>query len=77
MKIENSDAFLRRFGKRIREARQAAGLRQEDFEDKTELSIAARSLQEIEYGNPNPRIYTLYKITKRCGVKIDELLEHR
>ena len=52
-----------------------AGLRQEDFEDETALSIAARSLQEIEYGNANPRAYTLYKIAKRCGVKVTDLFE--
>ena len=75
MKIEKPENFLKRLGARVRQARQQAGLRQEDFEDETELSIAARSLQEIEYGNANPRIYTLYKIAKRCDVSVPDLLE--
>lgn len=74
MKIEKPENFLKRLGARVREVRQQAGLRQEDFEDETELSIAARSLQEIEYGNANPRIYTLYKIAKRCDVSVQDLL---
>lgn len=50
-------------------------MRQEDFEDDSALSLAARSLQEIEYGNANPRIYTLYKIAKRCGVRVQDLID--
>jgi transcriptional regulator with XRE-family HTH domain len=75
MRIENSEKLLKRLGERIRQARQDAGLRQEDFEDTSELYLAARSLQEIEYGNANPRIYTLYKIAKRCGIKVSDLID--
>lgn len=75
MKIEKSEALLKRLGARVREARLQAGLRQEDFEDDTALSVAGRSLQEIEYGNANPRLFTLYKIAKRCGISVKDLID--
>jgi len=62
-------------GKRIRALREEKGLRQEDFEDGTELSLAVRSLQEIEYGNANPRVYTLYKIATRCGSTVKDIVD--
>jgi transcriptional regulator with XRE-family HTH domain len=75
MKVQPADEFMKRLGQRVREARLAAGLRQEDFEDTTSLSLSARSLQEIEYGAANPRIYTLYKIAQRCGVSVKDLID--
>jgi transcriptional regulator with XRE-family HTH domain len=75
MKIPAQEEFLRQIGERIRALREEKGLRQEDFEDGGPLSLAVRSLQEIEYGNANPRIYTLYKIAKRCGVSVREIID--
>ena len=75
MKIDSQEVLLKRLGRRIRDLRKEKGLRQEDFEDDTAFSLAARSLQEIEYGNANPRIYTLYKIAIRCGVKVADLID--
>ncbi len=75
MRVMRQDQFLHQLGKRIRELREAKGLTQEDFEDVGPLSLAARSLQEIEYGNANPRAYTLYKIARRCGVAARDLID--
>lgn len=75
MRTDDSKKLLKRLGERVRQARKNAGLRQEDFEDGTALSVAARSLQEIEYGAASPRVTTLYKIAKRCGVKVKDLID--
>ncbi len=75
MKAMGQEQFLRKLGERIRSLREAKGLTQEDFEDEGPLALAARSLQEIEYGNANPRIYTLYKIARRCGVTVHDLID--
>ena len=40
----------------------------------SDLSITSRGLQEIEYGNNDARIYTLYKIAARLGLALDKLL---
>jgi transcriptional regulator with XRE-family HTH domain len=74
MKIEPQDEFLKKLGARIRELRLRKGMRQEDFDDETELGITARGFQEIEYGHKDVRIYTLYKIAKCLGVDLSELL---
>ena len=75
MKAKPQETLLRQLGERIRMLREEKGLRQEDFEDEGPLSLAARSLQEIEYGNANPRAYTLYKIATRCGVKVRDIID--
>ena len=75
MRIEPADAWLEKLGNRVRSLREERGLRQEDFEDGTALSVTARALQEIEYGNANARVYTLYKIASRLGVKVKDLID--
>lgn len=69
------DVFLRKLGVRLRELRRLRGLRQEDFDDDTPLSITTRGVQGIEYGEKNPKIYTLYKISQRLGLNLNEVLD--
>lgn len=73
--IEASEVFLRKLGRRIRELRQEKGLRQEDFDDDSALSITTRGVQGIEYGEKNLKIYTLYKIAKRLGLNLRDVLD--
>ncbi len=73
--IETSELFLRKLGKRIRELRQGKGLRQEDFDDDTALGITTRGVQGIEYGQNNPKIYTLYKIARRLGLDLRDIVD--
>jgi len=75
MKARTQEELLRLIGDRVKALREANGLRQEDFEDGGPMSLAARSLQEIEYGKANPRIFTLYKIATRCGVTVKDLID--
>ncbi|HIJ74343.1 MAG TPA: helix-turn-helix transcriptional regulator [Candidatus Hydrogenedentes bacterium] len=72
---ETREVFLKRLGQRLRELRKRKGLRQEDFDDDTALSITVRGLQGIEYGEKNPKIYTLYKMSQKLGLNLSEVLD--
>jgi transcriptional regulator with XRE-family HTH domain len=74
MMIEDKQTFLRKLGERIRNLRLENGLRQEDFDDETELGITSRGFQEIEYGRKNVKVYTLLMIAERLGVSLPELM---
>jgi len=55
--------------------RQKKGLTQEDFDDQTPLGITSHGLQGIEYGQKNSKIYTLYKIARRLGLDLRDLVD--
>ncbi len=75
MAIDDKDTFLRKLGERIRNLRLERGLRQEDFDDETDLGITSRGFQEIEYGRKNVKVYTLAMIAERLGITLPELLD--
>ena len=75
MAIDDKDTYLRKLGERIRDLRLEKGLRQEDFDDETELGITSRGFQKIEYGRNNVKIYTLVMIAERLGVTLPELFD--
>ena len=74
MAADNQEIFLKRLGAGIRALRIKKGLRQEDFDDETEIGITSRGFQEIEYGRKNVKVYTLVKIAERMGMPLSELL---
>ena len=71
----NRNNRLVELGKRIRMLRLERGLVQEDFDDGTELGIAARNVRQIEHGRKDVRISTLFKIAERLGVPVSDLLD--
>ena len=75
LSAEPRDVFLRKLGMRLRELRRLKGLTQEDFDDDTPLSVTTRGVQGIEYGEKNPKIYTLYKMSQRLGLNLSEILD--
>lgn len=75
MSIDQKDAFLKKLGSRIRSLRLQKGLRQEDFDDGTDLGITSRGFQGIEYGQKNVKAYTLAIIAERLGVTLAELFD--
>ena len=60
-------------GKLIRELRIKKGMTQEELADKTEVS--ARTIQRIENGEVDPRVYTLQMIAKALEVDYDLFVE--
>lgn len=57
---------------RIREARERAGLTQEELA--TKLGVKANTLHGYEAGKHDPKSETLAQISKICGVTVDYLL---
>lgn len=64
---------LERFGKKLRERRQATGLSQERFADKAKLDRTYVS--GIERGKRNVALRNLEALAKALGVTIAELME--
>jgi transcriptional regulator with XRE-family HTH domain len=63
---------LKEIGVRIRAARQAAGLSQEDAAHRA--GIGAKRWQQLEYGNVNVTMRTLVRIAAACGTDFWRLL---
>ncbi len=64
---------VEKFGKRLQEARQKAGLTQQDLCDKADLSYS--TLAKIERGAiKSPSVFTVEKIADVIGVSVDSLL---
>lgn len=67
-------------GKRISLLRKSLGLSQQDIEDKSSLingekSVKYRTLSLIEQGYGEPKITTLYEISKTLNVSLAYLLD--
>lgn len=64
---------VEKFGKRLQEARQQAGLTQQDLCDQADLSYS--TLAKIERGAiKSPSVFTVEKIADVIGVTVDSLL---
>ena len=64
--------LLKLVGKRIRQLRIERGLTQEQM---TRFGRDYKYYQQIEYGQKNLSLRTLYKIAKAFGMPISELLK--
>ena len=67
-----ADTFEQKLGKRVRAAREAAGMSQMDVRDKTGMSLS--HYQKLERGVLDPRISTICKVAKLFSVSLDELV---
>jgi transcriptional regulator with XRE-family HTH domain len=63
---------LLRFGLRVREERERAGLTQEEFAERVDLS--PRNVQRVESGEANISMRTLFAISFALDVEPAELL---
>lgn len=66
------EELLRRFGDRVRQIREAKGLRQEDM---CEFGFDYKYYQRIEYGQKNVTLRTLNRLAKALQVEVAELLQ--
>lgn len=67
-----TQALLRRLGKRLRAAREGAGLSSSELAGRAGLS--RRTLTEIEAGRGNPTITSLAALARGAGVALEDLL---
>lgn len=65
-----TDKLAVMIGNRIREARKAKGLRQEDMKS---LGISYKYFQTVENGRVNPTLKTIQKIADALGIEATEL----
>ncbi len=61
-------------GEKIKELRIKKSMTQEDLADKTDLSV--RTIQRIENGEVDPRMYTLSVIAKALETEVEEFNEN-
>lgn len=67
-----ADTFEQRLGKRVKAAREKAGMSQMDVVIKNGGSLS--HLQKIERGVLDPRVSTMAKLAKLFGCSLDELV---
>ena len=74
-KDENFVEFLEKFGKNLKSYRNEAGLTQENMAEKGELEFVYKYYQEIEYGNKNITLWSIYKLCKKLKITPQELFD--
>lgn len=62
-------------GRRLRRAREARGLSQRQLAQ--EVSVSASMISQIEAGQSQPSVNTLYAIVTELGVSLDEVFERQ
>lgn len=69
--LDDLPALQKRLARRVRELREAGGLRQEDLES---FGLAWKTIQKLEYGETDPKLSTLLKLCRAFGLTLPELL---
>ena len=73
MAIELQELNKKEMGARVRARRDALGMSREDLAKK--LSVTAKTIANIEYGEKGVTLKNLYKLKQVLGVSIDYLME--
>lgn len=68
---DDFDRFLRQVGANVQKARHRAGLTQVQTAD----VVTFRILAELERGQGNPSLKTLFLLAKKFGVSVKDLVE--
>lgn len=62
-----------RFGAKVREVRKKRGMSQQDLAEKAKLDLT--TINELEIGNREPMLKTIWKIANALGVRMSHLLD--
>lgn len=73
MAIELKELNKKEMGARVRARRDALGMSREELAKK--LSVTAKTIANIEYGEKGVTLKNLYKLKQVLGVSIDYLME--
>lgn len=73
MSIELKELNKKEMGARVRARRDALGMSREELAKK--LSVTAKTIANIEYGEKGVTLKNLYKLKQVLGVSIDYLME--
>ena len=69
----SDQVIIKEFGKKVRNAREKAGLTQLDLAVQTDIDI--RQIQRIEYSENATSIVNAYKVAKALNISIQELFD--
>ncbi|GBE16455.1 anaerobic benzoate catabolism transcriptional regulator [bacterium BMS3Abin15] len=70
----DQNTFYKKIGKRIKIARNEAGLTLEDLNDLSDLDLSKGSFSAIENGKQKIYVYQLYRISKALNTPIDTFI---
>ena len=70
--MKNDDDFILDMGKRIKQARDAAGLTQDQLAEK--LGVGTRFISDIECARSGVSVKNLRRICQLCNVSSDQIL---
>ena len=73
MNYKAEEDYLKNLGLKIRNLRKEKNATQKTFA--LSCGIGASEIYMLEFGLTNPKIATIVKIAKGCGLTIDELLK--
>jgi len=62
-----------RFGARVREIRKKRGMSQQDLAEKAKVDLT--TINELEIGNREPMLRTIWKIANALNVRMSQLLD--
>ena len=65
--------YTKEFGKYIRACRKKAGISQETFAEKCDLST--RQISNIETGRCEPKLSTIFKMCEACNISFDGFMK--
>ena len=73
MTVEIKELNKKEMGARIRSRREALNMSREELGKK--LSVTAKTIENIEYGEKGTSIKNLYKLKQALGVSVDYLMD--
>lgn len=68
------DEFLEKLGKRVSQLRKEAGITQEGMDDGP-YAVSVTGVQQIEYAQVDPRLFTIWRIARRLDVPLDRIFK--
>jgi transcriptional regulator with XRE-family HTH domain len=69
----NMATVTQRFGAKVREVRKKKGMSQQDLAGKAKLDLT--TINELEVGNREPMLKTVWKIANALGVRMSQLVD--
>ncbi len=69
------EAFLKTFGKKVKEVRTQKQRTQEWMDDKQDFGIDIKHFQSIEQGRSNVTLRTIFKVCRKLGVQPSDLFK--
>ena len=70
--VVSKEKYLKRFGRRVKELRMAAGISQAELASR--IGKDQQSIQRLEAGKINPSLFYLFEVASGLNMYVEELL---